>query len=208
MVAGSSVGTSLPSDTLGREFDPGKRDFSHLKLKTKIKMPNGWRTINFVSTQNSTWRSTRERNGWILLAIEIKARTAEGRWMKNPVWPRLVRPTNLMSRMCFCVFSSHPFWTSSSLDVPAGVTQEKGHTGFFHPPSFCGACLDFCREKDSAIPFPRRPWSRILCTNELIVLHPLGIFILVNPICRDRTHVPTCQKVTRYLLSYRGDRQL
>ena len=26
---GSSVGTSSPSDTLGREFDPGKRDFSH-----------------------------------------------------------------------------------------------------------------------------------------------------------------------------------
>ena len=23
-----------------------------------------------------------------------------------------------------CVFSSHPFWTSSSLDVPAGVTQD------------------------------------------------------------------------------------
>ena len=31
----------------------------------------------------------------------------------------------------FCVFSSHSFWTSSSLDVPAGVTQEEGHTGFF-----------------------------------------------------------------------------
>ena len=29
-----------------------------------------------------------------------------------------------------CVFSSHPFWTSSSLDVPAGVTQEESHTGF------------------------------------------------------------------------------
>ena len=27
-----------------------------------------------------------------------------------------------------CVFSSHAFWTSSSLDVPAGVTQEEGHT--------------------------------------------------------------------------------
>ena len=27
-----------------------------------------------------------------------------------------------------CVFSSHSFWTSSSLDVPAGVTQD--HTGF------------------------------------------------------------------------------
>ena len=28
------------------------------------------------------------------------------------------------------VFSSHSFWTSNSLDVPAGVTQEEGHTGF------------------------------------------------------------------------------
>ena len=29
-----------------------------------------------------------------------------------------------------CVFSSHLFWTSSSLDRPAGVTQEEGYTGF------------------------------------------------------------------------------
>ena len=32
--------------------------------------------------------------------------------------------------LCVCVFSSHSFWTSSSSDVPAGVTQEEGHTGF------------------------------------------------------------------------------
>ena len=32
--------------------------------------------------------------------------------------------------VCVCVFSSHSFWTSSSLDVLAGVTQEEGHTGF------------------------------------------------------------------------------
>ena len=31
---------------------------------------------------------------------------------------------------CVCVFSSDSFWTSRSLDVPAGVTQEEGHTGF------------------------------------------------------------------------------
>ena len=31
----------------------------------------------------------------------------------------------------FRVFSSHSFWTSSSLHVPAGVTQEEGHTGVF-----------------------------------------------------------------------------
>ena len=29
-----------------------------------------------------------------------------------------------------CVFSSRSFWTSSSLDVQAGVTQEEGHTVF------------------------------------------------------------------------------
>ena len=34
-------------------------------------------------------------------------------------------------KQCVCVFSSHSFWTSSSLDVPAGVTQEEGHTGFY-----------------------------------------------------------------------------
>ena len=32
--------------------------------------------------------------------------------------------------VCVCVFSSRSFWTSSSLDVPAGVIQEEGHTGF------------------------------------------------------------------------------
>ena len=36
----------------------------------------------------------------------------------------------LVLLVCVCVFSSHSFWTSSSLDVPAGVTQEEGHTGF------------------------------------------------------------------------------
>ena len=80
--------------------------------------------------------------------------------------------------MCLCVFFP------SILDIKFVGRTSRGHTGgrshrTFNPPSFCGACLDFCREKDSAIPFPRRPWSRILCTNELIVLHPLGIFILV-----------------------------
>ena len=37
----------------------------------------------------------------------------------------------LFRYVCVCVFSSHSFRTSSSLDVPAGVTQEEGHTGFF-----------------------------------------------------------------------------
>ena len=41
------------------------------------------------------------------------------------------------------------------MNVPAGFTQEEGHTGgrshmISHPPSFCGACLNFSRDKDSA----------------------------------------------------------
>ena len=116
------------------------------------------------------------------------------------------------------MFSSHSFWTSSSLDVPAGVAQEEGHTGgrshrISHPPSFCGACLSFSREKDSAIPFPRRPRSRILCTTDLIVLHPSGVYFLFfyffsekNPVFWDRAHVPTYPKVPWLPLSYRGDR--
>ena len=32
--------------------------------------------------------------------------------------------------VCVCVFSSHSFWTSSSLDVPAGVTQDFSSTFF------------------------------------------------------------------------------
>ena len=44
------------------------------------------------------------------------------------------------------VFSSHSFWTSSSLDVPAGVTQEEGHTGFFiHLPSAVRALIFVAR---------------------------------------------------------------
>ena len=56
---------------------------------------------------------------------------------------------------CMCVFSSHLFWTSNSLEVPAWVTQDFSST------FFCGACLYFFREKDSAVAFPPRPWSRI-----------------------------------------------
>ena len=112
------------------------------------------------------------------------------------------------------MFSSHPFWTSSSLDVPAGVTQEEGHTGFlFHLPFAVRALIFVARRIQPFLSLVDRE-VEFLCTNELIVLHPLGIFFFFsffflvfseeNPVCRDRTHVPTCQKVTRCRLSYRG----
>ena len=53
-----------------------------------------------------------------------------------------------------CVFSSHPFWTSSSLDVPAGVTQEEGHTGFLiHLPSAVRALI-FVARRIQPLSFP------------------------------------------------------
>ena len=53
---------------------------------------------------------------------------------------------SILCKACVCVFSSHLFWTSSSLDVPAGVTQEEGHTGFLiHLPSAVRALIFVAR---------------------------------------------------------------
>ena len=74
------------------------------------------------------------------------------------------------------MFSSHPFWTSSSLDVPAGVTQEEGHTEFLiHLPSAVRALIFVARRIQPFLSLVDRE-VEFLCTNELIVLHPLGFF--------------------------------
>ena len=64
---------------------------------------------------------------------------------------------SIMVIMCLCVFVFFPF----ILDIKFVGRTSRGHTGgrshrISHPPSFCGACLNFSREKDSAMPFPRR----------------------------------------------------
>ena len=57
------------------------------------------------------------------------------------------RDTGTYSYLCVCcVFSSHLFWTSGVLDVPAGVTQEDSHTGFLvHLPSVVLALIFLAR---------------------------------------------------------------
>ena len=58
------------------------------------------------------------------------------------------------SSTCLCC---HPIYSGRQV---FGRTS-RGHTGGMShrisPPSFCGACLDFYCEKDSAVHFPRRP---------------------------------------------------
>ena len=78
--------------------------------------------------------------------------------------------------MCECVFSSHSFWTSSSLDVSAGVTQEEGHTGFLiHLLSAVRASIFLAKRIQPFLSLVDLVVES-LCTNDLIVLHPLGIF--------------------------------
>ena len=82
--------------------------------------------------------------------------------------------------VCVCyVISSHSFWTSSSLDVPAGVTQEEGHTGFFiHLLSAVRPLIFLARRTQPFLSLVDREVEFCVLTT-FIVLHPLGIFIFV-----------------------------
>ena len=92
-------------------------------------------------------------------------------WQPYPVDPySAICDDHTYIHTIVCVVCFLPF----ILDIKFVGRTSRGHTGgrshrIFHQPSFCGACLNFSREKDSAIPFPRRPGSRTLCTNDLIV---------------------------------------
>ena len=90
---------------------------------------------------------------------------------------RSVRICKYSASICACY---HPIYYGHQT---CGRTS-RGHTGGrshrISPPSFCGACLDFYREKDSVVPFPRRPLSRISCTHELTVNRsPLAVCVCV-----------------------------
>ena len=79
-----------------------------------------------------------------------------------------------------CVFFlPNAFRTSSSLDLPAGVTQEEGHTGFLiHLLSAVRALIVLARRVQPFLSLVDREVEFCVLTI-IIVLHPLGIFILV-----------------------------
>ena len=64
------------------------------------------------------------------------------------------------------------------MDVPAGVTQEEGHTGFLiHLPSAVRALIFVARRIQPFLSLVDSEVEFCVLTN-LIVLHPLGIFFL------------------------------
>ena len=150
------------------------------------------------------------------MAFNISVPGTVQRWASPRYYtvdPRLLPSGNPFKyHVVLCVvFSSHPFWTSSSLDVPAGVTQEEGHTGFLiHLPSAVRALIFVARRIQPFLSLVDREVEFCVLTN-FNRSPPVGHFYFgflffseKNPVCQDRTLVPTCQKVTRCLLSYRG----
>ena len=57
--------------------------------------------------------------------------------------------------VCVCFFFPSILYIKFVGRTSRGHTRGRSHR-IFHPPSFCGACLNFSREKDSAVPFRRR----------------------------------------------------
>ena len=102
-----------------------------------------------------------------------------------------------------CLFSSHLFWTSSSLDVPAGVSQEerKAHTGFLiHLPSAVHAFTFLARRI--------QPFFSLF-NREAVVGHIQFYFIFSEKKSQLPGFELTSQRVRRlrgYQLSYRSDR--
>ena len=96
-----------------------------------------------------------------------------------------------------------------------GVTQEEGYTGFLIHLLFAVRALIFLARRilqpflslvDREVEFCVLTIKSFSTRWAILVLVFRGFFSEKNPVCRGRTHVPTCQKVTRLPLSYRGDR--
>ena len=125
-------------------------------------------TVNTSSTTQRCVTTSTNKEGYAALAQGTKTAL----FTKTAVLDLLESQLAIQVINVYC----HPIYSGRQT---CGRTS-RGHTGAgphkISPPSFCGACVIFSREKDSAVPFPRRPRSRIWCTNELIVLHLLGIF--------------------------------
>ena len=114
----NAVGESaMPDSKENKQADAGSRRFRRHFLCGAL-------LCNFLSTEHEG------------LSTHVQREWSAEPFMSSILSLRIFCTAVLLSRCKFSpptvcvVFSSHSFWTSSSLDVPAGVTQEEGHTGF------------------------------------------------------------------------------
>ena len=109
------------------------------------------------------------------------------------------------------VFVFFPF----ILDIKFVGRTSRGHTGgtshrISHPPSFCGACLNFSREKDSAI---LSSTAKLNFVYQRFNRSPLVGHFFLFFFSEEKAQLPrfelTSQRVRKlrgYQLGYRGDR--
>ena len=86
---------------------------------------------NNNNNNNNKMRSDSSLNSYLEVIVHfhiLERRSLER--LESLEIPNFPKKIEVYNAQCVCVFSSHSFWTSSSLDVPAGVTQEEGYTGF------------------------------------------------------------------------------
>ena len=109
--------------------------------------------------------------------------------------------------MCVCVF--FPF----ILDIKFVGRISRDHTGgrshrIFHPPSAVRALIFLARSIQPFLSLVEHEVEFcVLTISPFSTRRAIFIFFFSekNPVYRDRTHVPTCQKVMRLPLSYRGE---
>ena len=126
--------------------------------------------------------------------------------LRPSLWRRCINNIRCVC-VCVCVcflpiHSGHQVrWTHQPGPHRGKVTQ-----GFLiHLLSAVRALIFLARKIQPLLSLVESEVEFCVLTTLFIVLHPLGIFFFFkflsekNPVCRGRTHVPTCQRVTRYL---------
>ena len=114
-----TVGESaMPDSKENKQADAGSRRFRRHFLCGAL-------LCNFLSTEHEGLSTHTCPTGMVSRTFY-----AQHSVTKNLLYSSIIE-MQIQSSYCVCVvFSFHSLWTSSSLDVPAGVTQEEGHTGF------------------------------------------------------------------------------
>ena len=93
--------------------------------------------------------------GWILTSVYVRIQSINQKKNLSLTINSSFDPELLLVYGVYvcCVLSSHLFWTSD-----LWTHHQSGSHRISPPFFFCSsACLNFYREKDSAVPFPRRP---------------------------------------------------